>query len=429
MRRAQRNRHLLIGTAFLALIVGLGIAQSVLDRTAAQGTASVEAPMFEVDPMWPKPMPNNWVMGQTIGLGVDDRDHVWIIHRGNDPNNLDRTEYAEPPPAEGRGGGGAAAAPGKVSECCYPAPPVLEYDAEGNLVGHWGGPGQGYEWPGSNHGIVVDHKGNVWIGGNGPGDSHVLKFTRDGKFVAQFGKANARRDPSSPPEKPSFQRNSHDMDNFGRIAKIFIDPKANEAYLADGYFNKRVAVIDMDSGKIKRYWGAYGSKPDDSVDTGPYNPNDPPAKQFRNPVHCAELSNDGFVYVCDRPNDRIQVFSKDGKFVKEAFIEKQTRSDGSVWDIAFSKDPQQKYLYLADGANEHVYIIDRQSLQILTHFGQGGRQPGMFFGVHSIATDSKGNIYTTETYTGKRLQKFQFKGMGKVTPRQGVVWPRRTTSQ
>jgi DNA-binding beta-propeller fold protein YncE len=145
-------------------------------------------------------------------------------------------------------------------------------------------------------------------------------------------------------------------------------------------------------------------------------------------VHCAELSNDGFVYVCDRPNDRIQVFTKDGKFVKEVFVEKQTLSDGSVWDIAFSKDPQQKFLYVADGANEHVYLIDRQSLQTVTHFGQGGRQPGMFFGVHSIAVDSKGNIYTTETYTGKRLQKFINRGMRSVTPRQGVPWPRSTTS-
>ena len=187
-------------------------------------------------------------------------------------------------------------------------------------------------------------------------------------------------------------------------------------------------MLDAATGKMKRYWGAYGNKPDDAVSVGPYDPAAPPAKQFGNPVHCADLSNDGFVYVCDRPNDRIQVFTKEGTFVKEAQIEKQTLSDGSVWDIAFSKDPQQKFLYVADGANEHVYLIDRQSLQIVTHFGQGGRQPGMFFGVHSIAVDSKGNIYTTETYTGKRLQKFINRGMRAVTPRQGVPWPRQTTS-
>ena len=144
-------------------------------------------------------------------------------------------------------------------------------------------------------------------------------------------------------------------------------------------------------------------------------------------MHCAEVSNDGFVYVCDRPNDRIQVFTKEGKFVKEKQLFPETLSDGSVWDIAFSRDPQQKFMYVADGANEHVYIVDRQSLEVLTSFGTGGRQPGMFFGVHSIATDSKGNIYTTETYTGKRLQKFVYKGLAPVTTNPGAPWPTKTT--
>ena len=202
------------------------------------------------------------------------------------------------------------------------------------------------------------------------------------------------------------------------MAKSVHRSKANEAYVADGYFNKRVAVIDMDSGKIKRYWGGYGEKPDDET-LPPYNPKARPSRQFRTPVHCAEVSNDGFVYVCDRPNDRIQVFTKEGKFVKEKQLFPETLSDGSVWDIAFSRDPQQKFLYMADGANEHVYIVDRQSLEVLTQLRHGGRQPGMFFGVHSIATDSKGNIYTTETYTGKRLQKFVYKGMGPAQTDRG----------
>lgn len=415
MKRLTEKRNIYVMTALLALIVALGFGQSWVERATAQAQGTVQAPVFEVDPMWPKPMPNNWVQGMTIGLTVDDRDHVWVIHRGNDPSGLDRTEYAVPQP------GGPT-----VSECCTPAPPVLEFDAEGNLVGSWGGPGTGFDWPESNHGIVVDHKGNVWIGGNGQPDSHILKFTRDGKFIAQFGTKNARKDPKSG-EKPSFIGNSLDMENFGRVAKIFIDPKANEAYVADGYLNKRVAVIDMDSGKIKRFWGAYGNKPDDA-NLGRYNPDDKPAQQFRNPVHCAEVSTDGLVYVCDRPNDRIQVFTKEGKFVNETIMFPKTLSDGSVWDIAFSKDPGQQFLYVADGANEHVYILDRKSMKVLTHFGSGGRQPGQFFGVHSIATDSKGNIYTTETYTGKRLQKFVFKGMGKVPEKQGVVWPRKPTA-
>ena len=268
-------------------------------------------------------------MGMTIGIGISSDDHVWVIHRGNDPGNLDRTELAVLKEGTPR-----------VGECCNPAPPVLEFDAAGNLVGSWGGQPKdnSYDWPESNHGIVVDHKGFVWIGGNGGPDAHILKFTRDGKFVAQYGKKNARMKQGSPTDKPTYVANSMDMDNFGRVAKIFIDPKANEGYVADGYFNKRVAVIDLDSGKIKRS-GAPTATPPDDAPLGPYDPAAPAAKQFRTPVHCAEVSNDGFVYVCDRPNDRLQIFTKEGKFVKEVFVAKETRADGSVWDVAFSKDP------------------------------------------------------------------------------------------
>ena len=205
---------------------------------------------------------------------------------------------------------------------------------------------------------------------------------------------------------------SNDANSFGRVAKIFVEPKANEAYIADGYFNTRVAVLDADTGKMKRYWGAYGNKPTDE-DLGPYKPDAPPAQQFRNPVHCADVSNDGFVYACDRVNDRIQVFTKEGKFVKEQFIAKNTLAAGSVWDMAFSRDPQQRYIYVADGQNQKVYILERESLQLLTSFGDGGRQPGQFFGVHSIVTDSQGNIYTTETYEGKRVQKFSYRGWAR----------------
>jgi len=256
----------------------------------------------------------------------------------------------------------------------------------------------------------------------------VLKFTKDGKFLAQYGRANARRGPNNAQGQPTYTGGSNDPDNFGRVAKIFVEPKANEAYLADGYLNKRVAVIDAQTGKMKRYWGAYGNRPDDA-NPGPYDPNGPPAQQFRNPVHCAEVSNDGLVYVCDRQNDRIQVFRTDGTFVNEVVIAKNTRGSGSVWDLAFSRDPQQRFLFVADGVNQRVYIVQRETLQVLTSFGDGGRQPGQFFGVHSIATDSRGNIYTTETYEGKRVQRFVYKGSGPVTrPHQGVVWPRRPSN-
>jgi len=238
--------------------------------------------------------------------------------------------------------------------------------------------------------------------------------------VARFLTAG---DPAGPPAKRVYKANSHDTESLGRPAKVVIDAKANEAYVADGYLNKRVAVLDADTGKMKRYWGAYGNKPDDTP-LGAYDPAAPPAQQFRNPVHCADMSVDRFVYVCDRVGDRLQVFTPEGKFVKEEFYEKNTKNAGSVWDVAFSRDPQQRYIFMADGVNEKVKIIDRQSLKEITTFGDGGRQPGQFYGVHSIATDKAGNVYTTETYEGKRLQRFVNKGIARVQPSQGVPWPR-----
>ena len=355
---------------------------------------SIEAPAFEVDPFWPQPLPNHWVLGSAIGVGVDSRDHVFVIHRRNSFN--ERTEI------------GAATDP-KTAECCIPAPNILEFDPEGNLINAWGGPGEGYAWPSSNHGLSLDSKDNIWIGGNGDLDSHILKFSRDGKFLQQIG-------------LPGQAGNSLSTEHFGRVAKISFDARANEAYVADGYTNKRVAVLDADTGAFKRFWGAYGNKPDDT-NLGRYNPADPLAQQFRNPVHCAEPSLDGLVYVCDRANDRIQVFKTDGTFVTEKVIAPMTLGDGSVWDIAFSRDSAQQFLYLADGKNMKVYILDRESLEILTSFGDGGRQPGQFFAVHSIATDSKGNIFTTETYEGKRVQKFSYRGLQTVPAKdQGAPW-------
>ncbi len=396
--RHMNKRKVLMAVAFVGVLGALGVAQSEFQRAAAAQAkgGAVMAPRFEVDPLWPKPLPNHWVLGSTIGVDVDSKDNVWIIHRSRATNDPKEIYAAQNPP---------------MAECCYPAPPVLAFDQSGKLIQSWGGPGEGYEWPQSNHGVTVQTDGTVWIGGNGANDGHILKFTTDGKFIKQFGFMYANA-------------GSTDPWAFKQVAKIFLDEPAKEAYIADGYGNHRVAVIDMDSGKMKRMWGAYGKTPTDE-NLGRYNPSAPVAQQFRNPVHCAEVSKDGYVYVCDRPNDRLQIFTKEGKFVTEYIIEKQTLSDGSVWDIAFSKDPEQKYLYMADGANEHVRVYDRKTMTELTNFGYGGRQPGMFLGVHSIATDSKGNIYTTETYTGKRLQKFAFKGVGPVTSKkQGPPWPK-----
>jgi DNA-binding beta-propeller fold protein YncE len=382
------SRDLFAGAIFLVLLGGPAVVPA----------ATVMAPRFEVDPMWPKPLPNHWVIGATVGVALDAQDHVWIIHR---PNALEDNEVhaAKNPP---------------WAKCCTPAPPVLEFDQAGNLVGHWGGPGAGYEWPERNHGITVDYKGNIWIGGADqlptPHDDMLLKFTREGKFLLQIGKA-------------SQSKGSDDVQNLRLPAKTFVDPKTNELFVADGYGNHRVIVFDADTGKYKRHWGAYGHKPDDTI--LPYKPSDPPPQQFRNPVHCVALSHDGLLYVCDRGNDRIQVFKPDGTFVKEVFIEKETLGSGTTFDIAFSPDPQQKYMYVADGENNQIHILDRQSLEVLTSFGDGGRQPGQFYGVHSLATDSKGNLYTTETYRGQRVQKFIYKGMAPVTTKdQGVLWPK-----
>jgi len=380
----------LAGVLLLALLAAATVS--------AQDEDMVEVPWFEVDPYWPRPLPNHWILGSAVGVGVDSRDHVYVIHRRN--SFSERNEI------------GAATDP-RSSTCCIPAPNILEFDPEGRLVGSFGGPSEAYSWPTSNHGLTVDHKDNIWIGGNGRGDSHILKFTRDGRFLQQIG-------------IPGQEADSLSTEHFGRVAKVSFDAAADEAYVSDGYSNKRVAVLDADTGEFKRFWGAYGNTPSDE-DLGRYDPEAPPAQQFRNPVHCAEPSRDGLVYVCDRPNNRIQVFRSDGSFVMEKFVEPLTLGDGSVWDIAFSGDEAQRFIYLADGKNEKIWILERESMDILSSFGDGGRQPGQFFAVHSIVADSKGNLFTTETYEGKRVQKFVYRGLKKV-PRggdQGTPWGRR----
>ncbi len=387
------KRKLLLVVAIVGAVVVACEAQNGMDQAA--GSDAAVAPMFEVDPFWPKPLPDHMVLGSAIGVGVDSRDHVFIVHRGN---LTERTE------------GGADADP-PIGECCRAAPPVLEFDPEGNLVNSWGGPSDDYVWPASNHGITVDHMDNIWIGGNGPNDTHVLKFSRDGEFLASYG------------EPEAGPADSNSQTRFNRVAKLAFDAEANEAYLADGYGGRRVAVLDASTGEFKRYWGAYGNEPDDTR-TPPYDPDAPLIQQFRTPVHCADPSRDGHVYVCDRPNNRLQVFTTDGTFVDEVQLAPRTLGDGSTWDVAFSRDPEQKYMYVADGKNMRVYVMDRLNLEVLTSFGDGGRQPGLFFAVHSIATDSQGNIFTTETYEGKRVQKFVYKGMGPVTAmNQGAPWP------
>jgi DNA-binding beta-propeller fold protein YncE len=349
-------------------------------------------PSFQVDPFWPKTLPNKWLVGAVAGVAVDDEDHVWIIHR---PGTLQSNET--------RAGWRAA-------------PPVLEFDAAGNLLAAWGGPGEGYEWPDLEHGIYVDTRKNVWIAGAGQKDAQVLKFTPSGKFLLQIGHSGK-------------SRGSNDTENLGSPSNMVVDDAARELYVADGYVNHRVIVFDADTGAYKRHWGAYGRLPDDSYfETireklpGPfkgivqnenkpsqYDPDAPPIPQFRI-VHAVRISNDGLVYVCDRTNDRIQVFKKDGSFIKEGIIARHTFGSGSSWDIAFSPDPAQRYLMMPDGTNERTWIVDRQSLEIVGQFGGGGHWAGQFYGAHNIAADSHGNVFITESYEGKRVQKFTFGG-------------------
>jgi DNA-binding beta-propeller fold protein YncE len=387
----------LVGASLVVALFVLGIGQTKLQEPSTAASNAVMAPHFLVDPLWPKPMGNQWILGNTIGVDVDDRDHIFIVHRTEDSIFRGNTEI-------GLKGG--------VSECCTPAPPIIEFDLDGNIVNAWGGAVEGapYIWPASNHGIEVAPNGDVWIGGNGGGDSHILVFSRDGDYIRTIG-------------MPGEPVDSNSETHFGRVAEIAIDAEANEAYIADGYTHKRVAVVDVATGAFKRYWGAYGNTPDDEADVT-YTPGQPGPQQFRGPVHCAEPSNDGLVYVCDRGADRIQVFRKDGTYVREVVISPATLNQGSTWDIAFSPDDEQEFIYLADGQNFKIYVIDRESMDVLYTFGDGGRQPGLFYAPHSIASDSLGNVYTTETYDGKRVQKFVYQGMRAVTQRdRAPTWP------
>ena len=382
---------------FLAFALSAVGARGFQPSGAARlkGSPSMNPPTYQVDPAWPKQLPNHWLVGAVVGVAVDAKDHVWITHR---PSTLQ---------------------PNETRSFWKAAPPVLEFDQDGTLVSSWGGPGPGYEWPQLEHGIYIDHQDNVWLGGGGDKDAQILKFTRQGKFLLQIGHQGKNR-------------GSNDTENLGGTANMVVDAAANELYVADGYVNHRVIVFDATTGAYKRHWGAYGKKPDDSFFTsagerlpGPfsgavqnenrpsqYDPKGPPAPQFRI-VHAVRISNDGLVYVCDRTNDRIQVFRKDGTFVQEAFIARETFGSGSVWDIGFSTDPAQTFLVVPDGTNQQVYVVLRKTLEVVHTFGGAGHWAGQFYGAHNLAVDSKGNLFITETYEGKRVQKFTYTGMGR----------------
>lgn len=376
--------------AMLAAALAVALAGTV----AANGKKGAKAPRFAVDASWPKTLPNNWVIGQTGGIAVDSRDHVWVLQR---PRSI-AARYLGPTQTPPR------------STCCYAAPSVLEFDPDGNLVQAWGGPSDpgflekrctaamGCDWPDTEHGIFVDHNGYVYIGGNGGPDYQVIKFTRNGDFVMQIGRAGMR----GPSHPVAFTPNGTPL--LGRPAEMDLDREANELYIADGYQNRRIIVVDATTGQYKRHWGAYGNVPND-LPIPPYDPAAPLPTQFRTPVHCVAVAADGLVYVCDRVSNRIQVFRRNGTFVKEFRTDPNTRGNGSAYNAGLSPDRQQSFLFNADGENQHIWVFMRQTGQVLSKVGRGGRQAGEFTAVHSLAVDSKGNIYTGEVDAGMRLQK------------------------
>ena len=325
------SRRFALTAAFLSAAVVLTTAQRV------------QVPIFEYDPTFPKPLPENWAIGAIGGMAVDRQDHLYVVQR---PESLRANERFT----------GADDTPPKA-DCCIPAPPILEFDQAGTLVHSWGGPGAGLRLAADRARRVRRPQRHVWLAGNGENDAHLLKFTREGKFLQQFG-------------KPGTHGGSADTKNLGQPANLTVDPVSNEVYVADGYRNRRVIVLDADTLAFKRMWGAYGNKPDDTP-LGPFNPDAPPAQQFRLP-HNIAISRDGFVYVADRPNNRIQVFRKDGTYVNEVFVARRTLLLGAASGFALSTDPQQRFLYMIDGANHHVWILERETLKVMARFGQQG---------------------------------------------------------
>jgi hypothetical protein len=367
------KRNAFIGATFLAVLATLAVAQGWLEQRAeAQARGAVQAPRFEVDPTFPQPLPNGMYQGQSIGLWVDrTNDHVWIVHR---PDVLDALE-------------GSAQQTPPTGECCKQAPPVLEFDPSGKLLRSWGGQdGPGYQWPDSNHGLNIDNKGNVWIGGNGGQDGHILKFTQDGKFVMQIGKSNQ-------------SKGNNDTRNLHRPADAQVFPPTNELIVADGYGNHRVAVFDADSGAFKRMWGAFGNKPldDDNCEVITPKTFSDPGPQQLSIVHALRVAKDGTVYIADREYRRVQMFTKEGKFLKQVV----RTNEPFARNLALS--PDEQFLYV--GGGKGVYVLDRKTLDVIGSI----TPPGIIGPGHQIATDSKGNIYIAGT--GQGMQKLTFKGM------------------
>lgn len=431
------------------------LAKKLADRTAEPTQSGEITPAFVVDPSWPKTLPNQWIMGQVGGISVDQNDNIWVLHR---PRSLSATAVgalgvagvnSEGKPVDGLGNLRTVA--GQNAVCCIPAPSVLKFDANGNLLDSWGGssdPGflesrcradQGCVWPGREHGIFVDHSQFVYISGNGTqgtgrdgngevpwsathgNDSHVLKFSAEGEFIYQIGYAGLPG-----PNNEDTNGGPNDTPQPFLAADMSVDPKTNRLYIADGYGNSRVLIVNAASGQYIGHFGAYGQNP---VELEPKDPSswaeewragNTKPRFFRSPVHCATVSLDGLLYVCDRSNNRIQVFNlqevgkpclnPDAKagdcgFVRDIEVAPETigQTGGSA---ALSADKEQSCLFAADLWNGMFHIIERPTGKTIHHIGRTGRQVGEFTWLHSLAADSHGNIYSGEVETGQRVQRF-----------------------
>lgn len=365
----------------LAVLVATGTVAAVSGACGpvsdgVEGAASTDAPGFEVDPTWPNEMPDLWIMGAVTGVFVDAQDHVWVTHLPETLTPEELSAVQDPP----------------LGTCCVPAPVVIEFDGDGNVVRGWGHAETQdvSEFPRNPHGIFVDHNDFVWVGTYR--HHRVMKFTRSGDLVMTLG----RYDETA---------GSDDTGLLGGPAGIWVDPSDNEVFIADGYGNRRIIVFDGETGEYLRHWGAYGEPPDDEYDYGDRSPERPPRRQFST-VHGLAGSNDGLIYVADRRGNRIQVFDQAGVFQVEKIVAPRTLASGSAFVIAFSPDAEQRWLYLADGTNHKVWILRRSDLEIVGEFGRGGRQVGQFLRPHGMSVDSRGNIYVGEASTGRRVQRF-----------------------
>ncbi|MAI37521.1 hypothetical protein [Alteromonas sp.] len=356
-------------------------------------------PRFSVDANWPS-LPDTWLLGQVSGLSIDKYDHVWILQR---PNSLGKFDT------------GLAATP-KTALCCEPAPHVIRFTPNGEVATAWGGASHAptvdgvNQWPVNVHGLYVDPNDSVWIAGNGEGDHVVANFNFDGKFIQQFG------------ERGKTAGNADDA-TLGNPSDVFYDPNTDEVVISDGYINARMVAFDAKDKKASHIWGAYGNKPTGPTREGAFDQSQAAQPQaqgvdvenslFGNIVHCVNQSSDGLIYVCDRRNNRVQIFKReksgDISFEHNLVVAAPTGGVGSATDVAFS--PDETYLYVADMMNGRIWIYERESLTLLGSIGRNGRYPGQFTWLHSIDTDSDGNLYTTEVNTGRRVQKLIFEGV------------------